>query len=108
MDELDAVSVCTPNNFHAGPTIAALNAGKHVLCEKPIAGNAVDGQAMVDAQKASGKVLQPKHITLRCNPDSVPNPARCANSTTKASSATFTTPAPWRCGDAVSRHRHRS
>lgn len=58
MDELDAVSVCTPNNFHAGPTIAALNAGKHVLCEKPIAGNAIDGQAMVDAQQASGKVLQ--------------------------------------------------
>ena len=58
MPELDAVSVCTPNNFHAPPTIAALNAGKHVICEKPIAGNANDGQAMVDAQKASGKVLQ--------------------------------------------------
>jgi predicted dehydrogenase len=58
MDELDAVSVCTPNNFHAGPTIAALRAGKHVICEKPIAANAVDGQAMIEAQKASGKVLQ--------------------------------------------------
>ena len=58
MPELDAVSVCTPNNFHAPPTIAALEAGKHVICEKPIAGNANDGQAMVDAQKASGKVLQ--------------------------------------------------
>ena len=58
MPELDAVSVCTPNNFHAPPTIAALEAGKHVICEKPIAGNAIDGQAMVDAQKASGKVLQ--------------------------------------------------
>ncbi len=58
MPELDAVSVCTPNNFHAAPSIAALEAGKHVICEKPIAGNAIDGQAMVDAQKASGKVLQ--------------------------------------------------
>ena len=58
MDELDAVSVCTPNNFHAAPTIAALEAGKHVICEKPIAGNGIDGQAMVDAQKASGNVLQ--------------------------------------------------
>ena len=58
MPELEAVSVCTPNNFHAPPTIAALEAGKHVICEKPIAGNANDGQAMVDAQKASGKVLQ--------------------------------------------------
>jgi predicted dehydrogenase len=58
MDELDAVSVCTPNNFHAGPTVAALEAGKHVLCEKPIAGNAVDGQAMVDAAKKAKKILQ--------------------------------------------------
>ena len=58
MDELDAVSVCTPNNFHAEPTVAALEAGKHVLCEKPIAGNAKDGQAMVDAAKKAKKILQ--------------------------------------------------
>lgn len=58
MDELDAISVCTPNNFHAGPTVAALKAGKHVLCEKPIAGNAKDGQAMVDAAKKEKKILQ--------------------------------------------------
>jgi len=58
MDELDAVSVCTPNNFHAGPTVAALNAGKNVLCEKPIAGKGDDGQAMVDAAKKSKKILQ--------------------------------------------------
>jgi len=36
----------------------ALKANKHVICEKPIAGNVVDGQAMVDAQKVSGKILQ--------------------------------------------------
>ena len=58
MDELDAVSVCTPNNYHAGPTVAALEAGKHVLCEKPIAGNGKDGQAMVDAAKKAKKILQ--------------------------------------------------
>ena len=58
ISEIDAVSVCTPNNFHAEPTIAALKSGKHVICEKPIAGNAVDGQAMVDAQKSAGKILQ--------------------------------------------------
>ena len=58
MDEIDAVSVCTPNNFHAPPTIAALEAGKHVICEKPMASNAIDGQAMVDAYHASGKILQ--------------------------------------------------
>ncbi|MEK7398413.1 MAG: Gfo/Idh/MocA family oxidoreductase, partial [Candidatus Poribacteria bacterium] len=58
MDELDAISVCTPNNFHAGPAVAALEYGKHVLCEKPIAGNAIDGQAIVDAAKKAKKILQ--------------------------------------------------
>ena len=58
MDELDAISVCTPNNYHAGPTVAALEAGKHVLCEKPIAGKSKDGQAMVDAAKKTKKILQ--------------------------------------------------
>ena len=36
LKELDAVSVCTWNSAHASCTIAALNAGKHVLCEKPM------------------------------------------------------------------------
>ena len=58
MDELDAVSVSTPNAFHADPTIAALKAGKHVICEKPLAGNAKDGARMVTAAEESGLVLQ--------------------------------------------------
>lgn len=55
--ELDAVSICTWNNGHAPCAIAALNAGKHVLCEKPMALNAAEAQAMVDAAKKSGKLL---------------------------------------------------
>jgi len=55
--ELDAVSVCTPNGLHAENTIAALQAGKHVLCEKPLAMNAKEGQAMIDAAKKAGKHL---------------------------------------------------
>ncbi|WP_245628187.1 Gfo/Idh/MocA family protein [Shouchella shacheensis] len=47
--EIDIVSVCTPNDSHAEISIAALNAGKHVLCEKPISNNAEDARAMVDA-----------------------------------------------------------
>jgi predicted dehydrogenase len=57
MDEMDAVSVCTPNFLHAKASIAALEAGKHVLCEKPLALNAKEGQAMINAAKRTGKKL---------------------------------------------------
>ena len=57
LPELDAVSVCTWNSAHAPCTIMALNAGKHVLCEKPMALNADDAQKMIDASKKAGKKL---------------------------------------------------
>jgi len=47
--EIDIVSICTPNDSHAEIAIAALNAGKHVLCEKPISNNSADAKAMADA-----------------------------------------------------------
>ncbi len=57
LPELDAVDVCTWNNSHAECTIAALEAGKHVLCEKPMAFNAKQAQEMKDAAEKSGKLL---------------------------------------------------
>lgn len=57
LPELDAVSVCTWNNGHAPCTIAALNAGKHVLCEKPMAMNAKQAEEMIAAAKKNGKKL---------------------------------------------------
>jgi len=60
-DDLDAVDVCLHNNFHAPVAIAALQSGKHVYCEKPIAGSYADGKAMVDAARETGKHL---HIQL--------------------------------------------
>ncbi len=57
LKDLDAVSVCTPNYFHAEPTIAALKAGKHVIVEKPMAMNAKEAQAMVQAADEAKKVL---------------------------------------------------
>ncbi len=57
MKELDAVSVTAWNNIHAPASIAALNAGKHVLCEKPLALNADQALEMVEASKESGKLL---------------------------------------------------
>jgi len=49
--EIDVVSICTPNNVHAPAAIAALEAGKHVICEKPIASSLEDAVAMAEAAK---------------------------------------------------------
>ena len=53
--EIDIVSICTPNNAHAPIAIAALNAGKHVLCEKPIASTRKDAEAMAAAAAEAAK-----------------------------------------------------
>ena len=59
--EIDAVSVCAANFAHAELTIAALNAGKHVLCEKPMAITLAECEAMVEAAKKNGKYLMIGH-----------------------------------------------
>lgn len=59
--EIDAVSVCAANFAHAELTIAALNAGKHVLCEKPMAITLAECEAMVEAAKKNGKLLMIGH-----------------------------------------------
>lgn len=58
LPEIDAVSVCTWNSAHAPCTIAALNAGCHVLCEKPMATTAEEARAMKEAAERNGKLLQ--------------------------------------------------
>ena len=55
--EIDAVSVCLPNFLHAAISIDVLNAGKHVLCEKPPACTAQEAQAMADAAEKNKKKL---------------------------------------------------
>lgn len=60
-EEVDAVSVCTPNSLHAPISIAALNAGKHVLCEKPMATSAEEADAMIAAAEKNGKKLMIAH-----------------------------------------------
>jgi len=62
--EIDAVDVCLHNNLHAPVTIAALEAGKNVYCEKPLAGSYVDAKAMVDAAEATGNKLAMQLATL--------------------------------------------
>lgn len=53
--EIDAISICLPNYLHASVTIAALNAGKHVLCEKPMATSKDEAEAMIAAGKLNEK-----------------------------------------------------
>ena len=54
---IDVVHVCTPNRSHSEITVAALEAGKHVMCEKPMAINSAEAKKMLDAAKKSGKLL---------------------------------------------------
>jgi predicted dehydrogenase len=53
----DAVDICTPNGIHAAPTIDALNAGCHVMVEKPMAMNPSECRRMIDAAKKAGRTL---------------------------------------------------
>lgn len=56
-EDIDAVVVCVPDQVHMRYTVAALKAGKHVLCEKPMALLTDDCKKMIDAAKESGKKL---------------------------------------------------
>ena len=52
---LDLISICTPNGLHASHSIKALEAGYHVLCEKPLCINVEDGEKMIAAAEKTGK-----------------------------------------------------
>lgn len=59
--ELDAVDICLPTHLHREYTVRALQAGKHVLCEKPMALTLAEADAMIAAQEKSGKQLMIGH-----------------------------------------------
>ncbi len=61
--EIDVVYVVLPNSMHAEYTIRALKAGKHVLCEKPMANTPAECQAMIDAARAASRKLM---VAYRC------------------------------------------
>jgi len=56
--KIDAVCIATPDHWHAKMTIAALEAGKHVYCEKPMTHTIAEAGEVVDAWRRSGKIMQ--------------------------------------------------
>jgi predicted dehydrogenase len=66
-DDLDAVDICLHNNLHRPVSVASLEAGKHVYCEKPMAGSYADARAMRDAAQRTGKKLHIQLATLYSN-----------------------------------------
>jgi len=56
-DDVDAVSICTPSGLHADGAVAALDAGKHVVVEKPLDVSLAAADRIIDAEKRSGKTV---------------------------------------------------
>lgn len=75
---IDIVCVCTPNISHSFITVDALNSGKHVLCEKPMAINYSEALKMIDAQEKSGKLLSIAYQN-RYRPDALYMKKECEN-----------------------------
>ncbi|MCI8622453.1 MAG: Gfo/Idh/MocA family oxidoreductase [Provencibacterium sp.] len=68
-ETIDLVHVLTPNREHSFVTVDALESGKHVMCEKPMAINTAEAQKMLDAARRTGKKLTIGYQN-RCRPDS--------------------------------------
>lgn len=66
-DDIQAVDVCLHNNYHMPATVAALEAGKDVFCEKPMAGAYVDALKMWETAQATGRRLGIQFITMYSN-----------------------------------------
>lgn len=56
---IDVIDICLPPHLHGPVAIAALEAGKHVICEKPLAGSVIEADRMAEAARKSGQLLAP-------------------------------------------------
>jgi predicted dehydrogenase len=71
--ELDIIDLCTPTNHHTGLVIAALQAGKHVICEKPLAPTPDEIRQIIEARDKAGKLVmtamnqryEPEHLAIK-------------------------------------------
>ncbi|QDT37761.1 Gfo/Idh/MocA family protein [Stratiformator vulcanicus] len=69
-DDLDIVSICTPNKFHMQQSVTALGRGMHVLCEKPIGMNADEARQMIEASRSCDRRLM-INFSYRFNPQAI-------------------------------------
>jgi len=77
-ENIDIIHVLTPNVSHSEITVSSLEAGKHVMCEKPMAINSAEAQLMLDAAKRTGKKLTIGYQN-RFRSDSLETKEACAN-----------------------------
>jgi len=77
-ESIDVIHVCTPNRSHSPITVAALKAGKHVLCEKPMAATYKEAKAMYDTSVEMGKILSIGY-QYRCMPPQLYLKEMCEN-----------------------------
>ena len=59
MDDIDVIDICTPPGLHFSMVMAALKAGKHVICEKPLVGSLAQVDAVMEEEKRSTGMLMP-------------------------------------------------
>src|SRR5699024_5667607 len=62
LESVDAVDICTPTSEHADLIHQALDAGRHVVCEKPLTLTGEDARAVVDHAERAGRLLLPAHV----------------------------------------------
>ena len=95
-DDIDLIDICTPGDSHAEIAIAALAAGKHVLCEKPLANTVAEAEAMVGRGRGGPDSRRAGDVRLQLPP----GPGRLAHggsSSRRAGSARSGTSAPSTC-----------
>ena len=67
-EDVDFVDICTPSYLHADLTVQALDAGKHVLCEKPMSLSTAETARMIEASVKNGKLLMTAHVVRFMSP----------------------------------------
>jgi len=67
-EKVDFIDICTPSYLHADMAVTALNAGNHVLCEKPMSLSSADSDRMIEASEKNGKMLMVAHVVRFMSP----------------------------------------